>query len=1136
MAATGVRPTPLRRVMQAMVAAALLSGPALAQSFLGTVRGTVTDPQGGVVTGAAVLIVDESTGVPRSVDTDKEGRFEAANLRPGTYRVEVVTEQFKKYEKTGVVLRAAGVALVDVRLELGQITETVTVSAEATNDISLDSPAIARGLDEQQLRDLPRSSRDVQSFLLLNPNVLGGTDDIQFLGSRTYGVSYIQDGQASTNAIFGTVGNSAPGLDSISEVQVLSNSYSAEYGGLAGVVVTTKRGGNQYRGSAFYDFNADELNALTYNQKLGLSDEELATLRSDPNSDTHEHRWGLSFAGPVKSGKTFFHASYEGSNDKAIFGGGRANVPTAAMRNGDFSATTIVVNDPLTGEPFPGNVIPADRINPAARNIMDFFYPLPNAGTLSSGMGVYQQFVPETRNRQRADLRIDHEASEKDSIFVRGSYQRRDPQTVTFEAGNALTNLGIQNRILDTYSVIGGWTRIFSSHVVNEFRVGYNYDNSRRESQYNVHAVNAQLGLENPPSVGPDRVGFPSFQFAGGSSTARPTNIGDGGFNADRTVRQNAFSISDNLTWITGGHSLKAGGLWNRNSAIDGRGKGVNTRGLYRFNGAQTGSAFADFLLGRTRDVRDSITNRGNLDGHSDDFAIFVQDDWRATKDVTVFLGLRYEIVGAWHEKEDLLGNFRAVGGGYHVVPNDQVAALLPPGVIAKGTTRTAAQEGLPDTLIKTDKNNFSPRVGFAWRLGGDDRTVLRGGFGLFHPTVAVQGLRDLMASNMFRFGNTRAGSPLDHGFTGGDESVDPADFGNQGIDPDLQLPDVYQYNLTLERELSNSFGVRLSYIGSTMRKLIVDRDANTLPASATFFDPFNPDDYARLPFPNWGYYMDQVENTGSGQFHAAQIELQRRWRNGLAFNVAYTLADSDSNAPDSGNSSLGVVQFDPYDIEKDRGPDPNVVKHRIVANATWDIPVGHGRKHGANMPGWANALFGGWTVSTLFQARSGNNLTPFFTSFYTTSPWNTGKPLDGLGNFFCCAWRPDQISDPNAGGSRDSFFNQEAYALPAEGQLGNAKKGSLRGPGTWVVNFAFYKDLIRRDRFTLQLSALLDNAFNHPQFFVGYGEGFAQLDSWLIDGDTQNGTTAVLGADAINNVEQFSTGRVFRLGLRSTF
>jgi hypothetical protein len=370
------------RVPLLSLATVLLAGLLQAQSFLGTIRGTVVDPQGAAVSGASVLIIDTDTGVTRAVDTDSAGRFEAPNLRPGNYRIEVVTPNFKKYEQTGLVLRAAGVARVDAKLELGARTESVTVSADATNNITLESQAIARGLDEQQLRDLPRNSRDIQSFLLLNPNVLGGSDDMQFLGGRTYGVSYIQDGQASTNAIFGTVGNSAPGLDAISEVQVLSNSYSAEYGGLAGVVVTTKRGGNAYRGSAFYDFNADNLNALTYNQKLA------GARRGDPNSDTHDHRWGGSFGGPLKSGKTFFFANYEGSNEKAIYGGGRATVPTAAMRNGDFRGTAINPRDPRTGQPFPGQLIPADRIDPAARNIMNMFYPLPNLSTLANGYGI----------------------------------------------------------------------------------------------------------------------------------------------------------------------------------------------------------------------------------------------------------------------------------------------------------------------------------------------------------------------------------------------------------------------------------------------------------------------------------------------------------------------------------------------------------------------------------------------------------------------------------------------------------------------------------------------------------------------------------------------------------------------------
>ncbi|HXK12481.1 MAG TPA: carboxypeptidase-like regulatory domain-containing protein, partial [Vicinamibacteria bacterium] len=964
-AALGARSAPAMRLVLLLLLAAMgVSAPAWAQSVLGTLRGTVSDPQGGVVAKASVLITDEATGIPRTLETDAQGRYEATNLRAGTYRVEVITSSFKKYEKTGVVVRTSGVALVDVRLELGGIAETVSVSAEPINNIVLESPAVAGGLDTQQLRDLPRSSRDMDSFLYLNPNVLGGSDDRQFLGGRTYGVSYVQDGQASTNAIFGTIGNSAPGLDSIGEIQVLSNSYSAEYGGLAGVVVTTKRGGNAFHGSAFYDFNGNGLNALTYNQKLGLSSDELAGLRSDPNAATHEHRWGASIGGPIKSGKTFFFASYEGSNSQAIYGGARVNVPTEAMRNGDFSGASFTVKDPSTGQPFPGNVIPQGRIDPLAQNVLNYFYPLPNRGTLASGMGVYQQFVPETTNRERADLRIDHEASPKDSLFLRGSYQHRDPNSIQFEAGN-LVNLGIRNTSLDTAAMIGGWTKIFSPTVVNEFRVGYNYDASYRQSQYTASQVNAQLGLETAPSLSPSRVGFPSFSFTGGAAANRPYNISDGSRNVDRTIKQNSFSISDNLTWVLGGHSLKIGGLWNHNTAQDGFGLGVNFRGNYRFNGAATGNALADMLLGITRDAQDQVTNRGILDGHSDDFAGFIQDDWRVNNNLTVFLGLRYELTGVWYENDNTLANFQPVNGGYMVVPNASVEAKLPPALLALGTIKTADQVGVGNGLVNPDTNNFSPRVGFAWRIGGNDKTVLRGGFGLFHPTVAVQGVRDLLATNEFRYVNTYHGGGLAHAFSAGAPTYDPADFGNQGIDFNLQSPDIYQYNLSLERELPGNLGVRVSYIGATMRKLLVDRDYNTLPASTTPFDPSNPADLMRLPFYPYGYYMDNVGNRGKGQLHAAQIELRRRWKEGFAVEVAYTLAHSSGNAPDSGNATIGTVMFDPYDISKDEGPDPNVVRHRVVANATWDIPVGHGRSHGSNMPGWADALFGGWTVST---------------------------------------------------------------------------------------------------------------------------------------------------------------------------
>ena len=295
---------------------------------------------------------------------------------------------------------------------------------------------------------------------------------------------------------------------------------------------------------------------------------------------------------------------------------------------------------------------------------------------------------------------------------------------------------------------------------------------------------------------------------------------------------------------------------------------------------------------------------------------------------------------------------------------------------------------------------------------------MLRGGFGLFHPTVAVQGVRDLLATNEFRYGNTVRGSTLAHGFSTGRSSVDPQRLRQRGNRSEPQEPG----HLPVQRHpgAGAARGPRPAHelhgLGHAQpaRDQVLQRSAREHDEFHNDFDNF-PEEFLRLPLypPYVNTFTNITQNLGSGRFDAAQFELVRRWRNGLAVDVAYTLSHSDSNAPDSGNSSLGVIQFDSFDIEKDRGPDPNVVKHRVVANATWDIPVGHGRKHGADLPGWANELFGGWTVSTIVQARSGPNLTPFFTGFYTTSPWNTGRALDGIG-CFCESWRPDQVGDPN--------------------------------------------------------------------------------------------------------------------------
>ncbi len=814
------------------------------------------------------------------------------------------------------------------------------------------------------------------------------------------------------------------------------------------------------------------------------------------------------------------------------------------MRSGDFSGASFVLRDPLTGQAFLGNRIPADRLDQAAVRVLNFFYPLPNqAATSNGGYGTYRQIVPLSRDRDRADVRIDHELTGRDSVFARASWQRRDPDAFTFEStgangGPGLTNLGLLDRQSKAVTLATGWTRIWSGSVVNEFRGGYSLDSRNRKSRFVAGDVGSTFGIDVPPlaALAP---GFPQFQF---SAPNRPASIQDQRQNTSRDLRQASFSLSSSTTWLSGPHSMKFGGIYTRNYAKDGYSTGANnSKGQYNFTGFATGNSFADFLLGQPNTVVEQRNTRGNkpMDTFSNDWALFVQDDWKMKPNLTLFLGLRYEVVGGFVDRNDIYANFVTTDGGHHVVPNAQIATLLPPGAVDLGRTLLADQEGVGRSLIRTDRNNLSPRVGLAYRPGNDNKTVLRGGFGIFHPTGAAQGARDIMSRNPFRYSITNRRGTLQRGFTTGTQTSSLS-FGNQGIQLDLESPDIYQYNLTAERELPGDIGLRVSYIGSTMRKLLVHHDYNTVKASAVELGNVDedPEAHARLPFPIYGTFMDITENRGEGQFNALQLELQRRFKAGFAVNAAYTLAGSDSNAPDSGNSTIGVVQYDPYDIEKDRGPDPNVVKHRVVMNSTWDIPVGRGRKFGGGLPLWADAIVGGWTVSSIFQARSGPNLTPFF--FYGTDPIypaNTGRSLDGVGQFGE-AWRPDVTGNPNVGGTRDQFFDLTAYSLPAPGTLGTAKKGSLKGPGTWIVNLAFYKDIIRTKGLNVELTALLDNAFNHPQFFVpSLGtEGFVDLTSYLLEGDAHNGTTAVLGADSVGNAEGFSAGRVVRFGVRMRF
>jgi hypothetical protein len=1142
-------------VLLGLALAVSLVPPARGQSSLGTIRGRVSDARGVPVPSASIRVVDESTGVTRATDADAHGNYEVPNLRAGTYRVEDNSPGIIAFRTSGVVLRAGETARADLVLvaatqEIAAVTEEapepsagaprlpvrpdaveIVVSGESHANIQPETPAIQGGLDARLLQDLPRGTRDFQDFLYLNPNMLAHPDGFQVQSGRSYGFSYLQDGQPSNGALFGRLTLAAPALDAIDEVKVFANSYSAEAGGLGAVMVTSRRGGSLYSGSAFYDFNADELNALTYDQK------EAGLKRGFPGSDTEAHRYGLTLGGPIRREKTFFFAAYEGSRATEVGGGRLTSVPSLRMREGDFSQASFTIIDPWTGQPFPGNVIPRDRIDPAATRILRFFYPLPNLPDQPNGLGRYQEFVNLPTTRNRADLRLDHELSQNDSVFLRGSWQARDPRT--FFENASLPNLGTQDRRFRALTAAGSWVHVASSRLMNELRAGFNQEVQNRRSHFVVGQVADDLQIE-VPSGSRERRGHTSFTFSGSNRIA---SLGGESFdtNANRDIHQSTLSVSDTLTWFWGRHSLRLGASFSRDHVKDGFSLGANgAAGIFAFNGAATRNSLSDLLLGLPATSTEGINTRGlnPLDASSNVIAVFAQDDLRVGSRLTLFFGLRYEVITPFKEAKNLLVNFDTATGQL-VVPGSETIPYLTQD--ATVLPRAQAEDfGLGPGLVKTDMDNLAPRVGFAYRPGGNSKTVIRGGAGRFFPTSAAQGIRDALSRAPFRARTRRLFPSLASGFSTGVPSTSTGANANT-VAFDLESPEFYQYNLTLERELGG-LGLRLSYLGTQERKVLINRNLNTLPASTVSFDPADPEDRQRLPYPNLSTEVNAVLNEGRGHTNALQVELRRSFRSGFGFDMSYTLSESRTNAPDFGNSSLGIVQYDPYDLSKSEGPHPMLPRHRFVLNALWDIPVGRGRRFLSGMPVWADVLLGGWTVGGIAFARSGYHLTPLYWGVDDggVNPANTGFPL--LNNAFDEAWRPDLVGDPKGPRNRDNFYNLAAFQLPAPGTTGTAGNGVIEGPGTWVVNLGFYKDIFRYRGVRLQVRVTLDNAFNHPQFYIDplpdpSEPGFLNLTDYMVGGlspTESNGTTNVL--NDVRSAEGFAAGRVVRVGVRLTF
>jgi hypothetical protein len=855
---------------------------------LGTIRGSVADASGALVPNAKVLVIDLATNTTRETATNSQGEYQMFGLRPGNYKVSVSAPDMGTTDLTGIVLNGSDVVNANAVLKVVSKQEAIEVTAEVPT-INTADQTISDTITSQAVIDLPRDSRDVYSFLYLNPNITqSGVDgQFKFLGSESYGANFTLDGQRSNGGIFGEHTNSQPSLEAVGDVNVLSNDFSAEYGGIANIRVTTKRGQAAYHGSMFYNNENSAFAALTQFDKIGKEQFSPTPFESKyPNPYFNLTDVGASFGGPVPGlKKTWFFAAYERNWNIAPVNVSSLTLPHPTLYTGDFSlvddakkpavpAGVVLTPDEIANDTVGGLgqqfiTIPSRLLNPTVQSLINTYFPkIGLSAPINSATGQiggdsdptgYHSLLPGRGIRDVGTLRLDHDFTDRDQVNAiyngaGNTFARNMVQTPY--TGLGLTQNESRN---DTLSL--SYTRVISDHVVNELRGGFNREQLRTHSNTTLEGFLSSIGFDQSDIdaygavVGPTELathGHPAVTF--GRNFAIFQN---GNRNTDRPADQNLVTFGDTLTWVIGKHNLKMGADFVRNGAVDGfavnRG---NVRGSMTYGNAKSTDPFAQFLLGLPATTVTYVNlPRPAMDVYNWEQGFFFQDDWKVSSRLTLNLGLRYELITPFVENHDLMANFdpnfvdQATGKkGRFIIPSDKTRKYLDSRILNQFVVTDASQSGLNvgGGLVREDKNNFAPRVGAAFRL--TDKSVIRGGYGFYYPTSAAQGIRDPIATNPFNQSLSKSfvTTPLQpwpgfsHGFsplTGGDITTNFASLPSINAVPvGLQQPRVQQYNVTYERELARDTSIRFSYLGTYQSGLIAGVDLNEIPANNTPF------------------------------------------------------------------------------------------------------------------------------------------------------------------------------------------------------------------------------------------------------------------------------------------------------------
>lgn len=1046
-----------------------LSAPVFAQSGSAVILGNVKDQTGAIIPGAKVRVVNESTGIAIEGVSSDQGIYRAASLVPGSYRIEVSMEGFDRLVRAPIVVDVGQVLAVDLALQVGQKSQTLTVT-ESAPIVESQTSNVSQLVNQQMLVGLPLPSRTASSLAALAPGVVmidpgNGTAEnypvFSVAGGRARNQNFVLDGGNVSNAVGLTRPQQLTSLpvDAMQEFRVIANNYSAEYGHSTGGIVTmsTRSGTNQYHGSIFESLQNNILNARNFFAKT--------------RPPVRLNQFGGSLGGPIQKDKTHFFVTWEQtrqlSSDTVT-----STVPSPLNRGGDFSDIASTLYDPSSAPqvPFSGNRIPLTRLDPVALASLAYF-PKPNLP------GLANNFVGSSANTLHRDIvvgRLDHYFRSSDTVTAR--YYINDANTYnsgtygipTSDPLADITDIRVQ-------SILVAHTHTFGPTLLNDLRYTY----LRRKF------------LDSRPGLGDDlaaKIGlggvsdaaFPAFTIPGYGVPAGITS-GNVAIPASGATLGNPTAVSrfqtpiidqqilDSLSWYRGKHAFKFGAeaRFGANDEIRDRGSAGN----FSFSpqrtglGGSGGNAFASFLLGEAYaaniQVSDKIPSRAAY------WAVFFQDDWRITDRLTLNLGLRYDV----ELPRRVVGNKQ---NSFDPMAINPVSGT--PGVIT-----FAGVNGTSERAFRTDWNNIGPRLGFAYRLPGKTETVLRGGAGIFYGSTVSNTIGDAASlgfstSASYAVPQSDVVLRLRDGFPAYSRPPLTPAFGavplgqtpNTSVaffNPGQVAPTSYQYNLGIQREVAKDLLAEAGYIGNTSHHLTAnDFQLNQVSPQQMALGGGQ----ARRPFPQFNNVTWINPSIGNSTYNAGFVRAEKRLSKGISFLAHYTFSKFIDDVEAANEYGSTGSYMDAYRRYLDKGLSGSDVPHHLLITLLYEVRAFKGNRA-------VNAVLGGWKLGALETIESG----PPFTVVTATNQTNA---------FPAGLQRPNILRDPALPPEQQTvqhWFDTSAFANPAPLTFGDSPRSVLRGASIFSTDATLEKNFFLTERWKLDVRAEAYNLLNHTNFNI---------------------------------------------------